>query len=433
MHIYFSGIGGTGIGPLSLVAKEAGYNVSGSDKQNSAYITNLQKNGITDIHIGQEYEQIAAAHQKNPIDWYVYSSAVAIEQPDAPELVFCREHNIKMTKRDELLNHILQEKNLKLVAVAGTHGKTTTTAMLIWLFTKLGIPVGYSVGAKLGFGPMGTYQDGAEYFIYEADEFDRNFLAFQPYQSLITGLDWDHPDIYPTRESYNEAFAQFIGQSQQTIAWERDIVQAQLAKTETVTVLPETLDLLNKLTIPGMVNRLDAALVVTAVQKLTQTPEETLIAFCNEFPGLSRRFEQITPGLYTDYAHTPPKILGALQLAHEVAGDHVVVVYEGLHNTRQHFIKDELLHLFDNLDALYVVPSYLAREDENLELLTPEKLIHLLSPDTQHYARAAELNHDLKVAIDQHLSDGKLVLALSAGGGGSLDEWLRQNFIEASK
>jgi UDP-N-acetylmuramate--alanine ligase len=428
MHIYFSGIGGTGIGPLSLVAKQAGYAVSGSDKQTSAYIDNLQKNGITDIHIGQTYDQIAALHLQNPIDWYVYSSAVAIEQPDAPELVFCREHGIKITKRDELLNHILQEKNLKLLAIAGTHGKTTTTAMLIWLFTKLSIPISYSVGAKLGFGPMGTYQEGSEYFIYEADEFDRNFLAFQPYQSLITGLDWDHPDIYPTRESYNEAFAQFITQSRQTIAWEKDLAQADLQKTDSVIVLTETIDILNKLTIPGIVNRLDAALVIRSVQELTETPEDTLVTLANEFPGLSRRFEQIAPGLYSDYAHTPPKIQGALQLAHEVAGDHVVVLYEGLHNTRQHFIKDDLLHLFDNVESLYIVPSYLAREDEKLELLTPEKLIHLLSPDTQQYTHAAELDHDLKTAIDQHLTDGKLVLALSAGGGGSLDEWLRQNF-----
>ena len=143
MHIYFSGIGGTGIGPLSLVAKEAGYIVSGSDKQDSTYITNLKSNNITDIHTGQSYEAIAAVHATNPIDWYVYSSAVAIEQPDAPELVFCREHNIKMTKRDDLINHILQEKNLKLLAISGTLGKTTTTAFLFWLLKLLDIPVCY--------------------------------------------------------------------------------------------------------------------------------------------------------------------------------------------------------------------------------------------------------------------------------------------------
>src|SRR5690349_19520697 len=128
MHIYFSGIGGTGLGPLALIAHQAGYTVSGSDKQDSQYIHYLKDHGISDIHIGQSKEQIEAVHAKQPIDWYVFSSAVAIEQPNAPELVFCRDNNIKHTKRDELLSTILVEKDLKLIAIAGTHGKTTTTA-----------------------------------------------------------------------------------------------------------------------------------------------------------------------------------------------------------------------------------------------------------------------------------------------------------------
>lgn len=204
MHIFFSGIGGTAIGPLALIAKQAGYEVSGSDKQDSQYIQYLRGHGITDIHIGQEYDQIGQVHDQKPIDWYVYSSAVAIENPDAPELRFCREHGIKTTKRDELLNQIIHDKNLKLIAIAGTHGKTTTTAMTIWLLKQLGIPVSYSVGAKIPFGEMGDYVEGSDYFVYEADEYDRNFLAFRPYFSIISGIDYDHPDIYPTRDEYNQ-------------------------------------------------------------------------------------------------------------------------------------------------------------------------------------------------------------------------------------
>lgn len=110
MHIFFSGIGGAGIGPLSQVAFEAGYRVSGSDKQNSQYLTYLKNHGITDIHVGQSYESIAAIHERQPIDWFVYTSALSIEHVDAPELQFCRDHNIRATKRDDLINHILTEK-----------------------------------------------------------------------------------------------------------------------------------------------------------------------------------------------------------------------------------------------------------------------------------------------------------------------------------
>jgi len=430
MHVYFSGIGGTAIGPLALIAHKAGFTVSGSDKQQSAYIDYLRRNGITDVHIGQDREQIAAVHEANPIDWFVYTSALPMEQPDAPELRFCADNGIKATKRDTFLNALLEEKNLKLIAIAGTHGKTTTTAMAVWLMKQLHIPVSYSVGAKLSFGDMGEFDPASEYFVYEADEFDRNFLAFHPYISLITGLDWDHPDIYPTLEAYNEAFRQFLAQSKQTIIWQDDAARLGTAAGEQVRILDEhDPHIHQQLTLPGAVNRLDAWEVVQAVHLITGTPQEELCAAMNRFPGVSRRFEQIAPGVYSDYAHTPPKIRGALQLAHEVAGDNVVVVYEGLHNTRQHFIKDELKHLFDTVKQLYIAPSYLAREDANLKLLTPQDLKELLSEQTQAHTAAAALDDTLAATIKNHQAQGDLVLCITAGGGNSLDEWLRKNFV----
>lgn len=371
MHIYFSGMGGTAIGPLALIAHKAGFEVSGSDKQHSLYIEYLEKHGVTDVHIGQEYDQIAEVHAKKPIDWFVYTSALPMENPDAPELRFCRDNNIKATKRDEFLNFLLEQKGLKMVAIAGTHGKTTTTAMAIWLFKQLNEPISYSVGAKMSFGEMGEYDPASKYFIYEADEFDRNFLSFKPHISLITGIDWDHPDIYPTREEYNEAFREFLAQSDQSILWKEDAGTLGLSESADINIIDTSDARLSKLTLPGIVNRLDAFLVAEATQKLTGRPYEELAEHLNKFPGVARRFEQIAPNLYTDYAHTPPKIRGALQLAHEVAGDNVIVVYEGLHNTRQHFIKDELRDLFAGIKGLYIVPSYLAREDKNLKLLTP--------------------------------------------------------------
>lgn len=434
MHIFFSGIGGTGLGPLALIAHQAGYRVSGSDKQDSQYIAYLRKHGITNIEIGQTVEQIEAAHARDPIDWYVYSSAVAIENPNAPELRFCRAEHIKTSKRDVLLNAILDDKNLKMIAVAGTHGKTTTTAMVIWLLGRLGIPVSYSVGAKISFGEMGQYDPASQYFIYEADEFDRNFLAFKPYVSIVTGVDWDHHDIYPTRGSYQQAFREFIEQSSKVVMWEEDF------ETLGLTASPEhyALDKLNpainqQLHLAGPVNRQDAWQVAAAAQLISGWPFAQLGPHLDAFPGVSRRFEQIAPNLYSDYAHTPPKIRGTLTTAHEVAKDKpVVVVYEGLHNTRQHFIKEELATIFDKVHHLYIVPSYLAREDKTLPLLSPADLKALLSETAQAKTTPAALDATLEKAIKQHLADGELVVCMSAGGGGSLDEWLRKTFV-ASK
>jgi UDP-N-acetylmuramate-alanine ligase len=155
---------------------------------------------------------------------------------------------------------------------------------------------------------------------------------------------------------------------------------------------------------------------------------DELVAHLNKFPGLGRRFEQIIPRLITDYAHTAPKIRGALEAAYEVAGENVVVVYEGLHNTRQHFMKDELKHLFDGAKKLYIVPSYLAREDPNLPLLSPQDLKNLLDDVTQTRTEPADMDEKLKHSISQHLEAGDLVFCLTAGGGHSLDAWLRSEF-----
>lgn len=430
MHIFFSGIGGAGIGPLALVAKQAGYEVSGSDKQDSQYISYLRKHGITDITIGQSADDIARVHTAKPIDWYVYSSAVAIEQPNAPEFAYCREQSIHMSKRDELLNQIITDKGLKLIAIAGTHGKTTTTAMTVWLLKQLGLPLGYILPAKSSFAEMGGFDTKAEYFIYECDEFDRNFLSFEPHLSLITGVDWDHPDIYPTREDYNAAFREFLEQSEVANLWKADADRLEVGSEDTIVVLEDANpDINTTFTLPGLVNRQNAWLIASGLSALLQVPFATLAEHLNKFPGVGRRFEQIIPGLYSDYAHTPPKIRGALQLAREVADDKVVVVYEGLHNTRQHFIRAELRDLFDGVKKLYIVPSYLAREDESLKLLTPDDLKLLMSAETQTVTDAAALDHELRDHIIRHLEQGDTVLALSAGGGGSLDEWLRREFV----
>lgn len=428
MHIFFSGIGGTGIGPLALVAHQAGYMVSGSDKQDSLYVEYVKNHGITEITIGQGYDDIAAAHARQPIDWYVYSSAVAIEQPDAPEFQFCREHGIRMSKRDELLNEILQQKQLKLIAIAGTHGKTTTTAMTIWTLKQLGIPIGYILPAKSSFAEMGAYEDGAEYFIYECDEFDRNFLHYRPTLSLITGIDWDHPDIYPTREEYYQAFRDFIQQSEKAVMWQSDVERIGGAPGAHDVVLTDTDTSIQTIALGGLVNRRDAWQVLNALTEIVGKSVSELVEVVQRFPGVSRRFEAIIPGLYSDYAHTLEKIKGALQLGHETADNNLVVVYEGLHNTRQHFIRNELEHIFDSVKQLYIVPSYLAREDQSLTLLTPENLREGLSEAAQAKTTASQLDTALADAIRQHLQAGDTVLCLTAGGGNSLDEWLRREF-----
>lgn len=434
MHIFFSGIGGTAIGPLALIAKQAGYEVSGSDKQDSQYIEYLKKKGITNIHIGQDRVAIEKVHEQKPIDWYVYSSAVAIENAAAPELTFVREQGIKSSKRDELLNQILVDKNLKLLAVAGTHGKSTTTAMAIWLCKELGIPLSYSVGAKISFGDMGHFDEDSEYFVYEADEFDRNFLSFEPHLSLITGVTWDHHEIFPTREDYQEAFKEFISQSGQTYLWEEDFTYLGLHNEPNVHTLDSAEEKLNMLTIPGKYSRLDAWLVIEGIHALTHEPLDKLIDIMNRFPGLQRRMEQIVPNLYSDYAHTPEKIRGGMSVALEMAAknnQNLVVVYEPLTNRRQHYMMNDYKDCFSGASKVYWIPSYLAREDPNQRIISPAEMItHLSDPSI---AEPLERDSRLKQTIQKHLDAGDMVVGMAGGGGDSLDEWLRKEFATISK
>lgn len=429
MHVYFIGIGGTAIGPLALIALQNGYTVSGSDKQNSQYIEYLAKHGINDVHIGHTAAHINVTHEKNPIDWVVHSSAVSIENPNNPEIIYAREQGINVTKRDEFLNDVLERSGKKLIAVAGTHGKTTTTAMAVWLFKDLGLPISYSVGAKISFGDMGHFDEKSEYFVYECDEFDHNFLAFSPYASMITGIDYDHHEIFPTRQSYQDAFRQFIGQSKHNLLWQSDVSSANLTIKSDDIVLNDNDEILNTLSIIGMVNRRNAFQVAHCLSSLLEKPVSELLNRLERFPGLNRRFEKIAENLYTDYAHTPPKIAGCLQLAFEISKN-VVVVYEPLTNRRQHFIKNEYHTLFNGIRRLYWVPSYLAREDPKQHILTPPEFVNELA--NKHIAEPAELNDHLKAAIESHLNNGDLVVCMSGGGGGSLDEWLRNTFKNSS-
>lgn len=427
MHIYFSGIGGSGMSSFALLAKQAGFHVSGSDKQESPTVQSLRAHGIPDISTQQTYDSIAATHAKNPIDWLVYTSALTMEQPDSPEIAFCRDNNIRTSKRDDFLNMLLQKKQQKMVAFAGTHGKSTATAMAVWLCKQLGLPISYSLGAKISFGETGVFNPDADYFVYECDEFDRNFLAYQPFVSAITGLAWDHHEIFPSLQNYNQAFRDFIGQSTTTIAWRGDLEKLSLAASPTITALDQSDPAIDTVKLAGRFNREDAWLVMHAVSTMTGKKIDELQPHMDAFPGLRQRMEQLAPNLFTNYAHTPEKILGGMSTAKEIAaGKNLVIIYEPLTNRRQHYIKDLYKDTFAGAAKLYWVPTLLAREDAAQPILTPEQLIsHLTNAEI---AEPARLNDALKTAIQAHLSQGDVVVAMDASGPGSLDEWLRKEF-----
>ena len=411
MKIYISGISGTGMGPLALMAKNAGFDVYGSDLSKGAIYDELVNAGI-EVEIGSQDGSFLKKKIEEGVDWFVHTSALS---EDHAELVMARAEGIKCTKRDDLTAYLVQELGLKMIAVAGTHGKTTTTAMIVWTALKLRLPVSYIVGTTLGFAPSAAYKTGDKYFVYEADEYDRNFLKYHPWLAVIPSVSYDHPDIYPTREDYKKAFLQFEDQSEKVIFDGVSGVDFKLA---------------------GEVRRKDAGLAAAAVLEMVKNENrnedlEDIKTILDDFPGVGRRFERIADGVYTDYAHHPEEIAATVDVARDEMKlrnkKGVVVVYQPHQNTRQHEVKEGYKNVFAGADKVFWLPTYLTRENPDLKVIEPVEFINDLN-DVD--AEVAELDDELEKKLHDYVSDGYLVVLMTAGPA---DAWWREKYAGFDK
>ncbi len=398
------------MGPLALMAKDAGMMVFGSDQAAGA-ITNELTNAGINLCLGEQDGSFLQARAKNEgVDWFVYTSALP---EDHPELVLAKKLKLKISKRDEFISFLIKKLKLKLVAIAGTHGKTTTSAMIVWGAKQLGLPLSYLIGTTLPFAEAGHYEPGSEYFVYEADEYDRNFLAYHPWLAVIPTVTYDHPDIYPTEQEYQDAFRQFEAQSEQIIRGDEIAAGVTLA---------------------GEARRYDATLAIDALARMIPA-KRGLKRFCsshkqilnaiNSFPGVGRRFEQVSEGYYSDYAHHPEEVVATVEIAREEAERRdlkgVVAVYEPHQNIRQSELAADYANAFDGVTKVYWLPTYLTREDPKRKVLTPSDFITKL--DNKKVAEPAELDDKLAAELKKWHNKGYLVLLMSAGPA---DLWLRK-------
>ena len=418
MNVYFSGLGGVGIGPLAEIARDAGINVIGSDLTESLVTSELREQGII-VNIGQDGTFLQKSHAETPFDWFVYTAALP---EDHPELVLAKKLGIRTGKRDEFLAEFIQEHSLKLIAVAGTHGKTTTTGMAVWAFKQLGIPVSYSIGTTVSFGSSGAYDPDSSYFVYECDEYDKNFLHFHPNISLITSVDYDHPDSYPTEKSYFDAFNQFIEQSKLVICWNKDIDLDTLGKYNLLHLIDQDKKDLSFIHLAGLHNRQNAFLVFTLlVDHLGFAGrEEEVLRAVESFPGTDRRFEKLADNIYSDYGHHPEEIAATLQMAREVSDD-VVLVYQPHQNWRQHFIRDQYTNQFELASKVYWAPTYLTRENPDQPILTSEELTQNIT--NKNAITYSELNDNVWDDVLKARDNGALILFM---GAGTIDQWVRE-------
>ncbi len=433
-RIHLIGIGGTGLSAIARVLLESGYAVTGSDRADSPFARDLQSAGVA-VSIGHRPENVTDA------DVVVRSSAI----PDSnPEVVAARELNIPVLKRADFLGSLMEDKTG--IAIAGTHGKTTTTSMIAWMLSALNQDPSFIVGGVLANMGVNARAGKGLPFVIEADEYDRMFLGLKPFIEVVTNVEHDHPDCYPTPADFHAAFVEFVKRlpaEGMLIACGEDSGVAQLiveakklgknviayggeAEVRAENVRPNnqggfTFDAIVRhksasvaLQVPGRHNVLNALAALTVAYLLGLDLAEAARAL-GQFTGTGRRFEVRGEAggvtVVDDYAHHPTEVRATLAAARaRYPGRRIWAVWQPHTYSRTRTLFDEFTRAFADADAVVVTEVYKAREPE--EAFSAEQVVKAMPhPAVQFIAGLADVSNYLV----SHLSRGDVLLVLSAG------------------
>ena len=436
-HIHFVGIGGSGMSGIAEVLLNLGYVVSGSDQKKSPVTERLAAQGA------RTFEGHAAAHVEGA-HVVVISTAV---RPTNPEVVEARRLGIPVIPRAEMLAELMRLKYG--VAVAGSHGKTTTTSMVAMILDKGGLDPTVVVGGRLGVLGSGARLGRGDFMVAEADESDRSFLKLSPTIAIVTNIDREHLDTYKDLADVQEAFLGFLnkvpfygagvvclddgpiqdilprverrvvtyGLSPQAQVSARDVRLKPSGSAYMLSANGQTLGEID-VAVPGAHNVLNS-LAAVAVGLELAVPFESVRQGLAAFTGVDRRF-QIRGDVggvlvVDDYGHHPTEIRATLETLRGRAGSRrTVVLFQPHRYTRTQHLWDEFCRAFHLADLLLLVDIYPAGE-EPVAGVTSEALAEAI---TRRGHRQVLYVGDLKKAADrlaQVVKDGDVVLTLGAG------------------
>jgi UDP-N-acetylmuramate--alanine ligase len=450
-HIHLVGIGGAGLSAIARVLMGLGYQVSGSDRVASALTAALAQEGAT-VYIGHQAQHVAGA------DLLVVSSAVP---PDNVEWVTAQQQGTRVVKRAEFLGALMQGR--MGIAVAGTHGKTTTSGMLATMLLVAGLDPTFIVGGQIAHLDTNA-RAGSGPFVIEADEYDRTFLGLRPNITVVTNVEHDHPDCYPTFEEVRAAFAAFVellpddgvlivcadnlvaqALGAQAQAQGKRVVRyglTEAAHWQAVNVQPNgaggcdyvalyrvdgeagVSKGLIRLRVPGVHNVVNS-LAVLAVAEQLQVPFATVARAMRTFRGIGRRFEikGVTSGVTVvdDYAHHPTEIRATLSAARGNYPDREIwAVWQPHTFSRTKALLDGFAAAFDDAEHVLVTPIYAARETDDLGIGSADVVARMDHPDARV---VAGLDQAVDVLADE-VQLGDVVLTLGAGDGYVIGERL---------
>jgi UDP-N-acetylmuramate--alanine ligase len=336
-RLHFIGIGGAGMSGLALVARALGAAVSGSDRAESATLARLREEGIGAV-AGHD-----AAHVPDGAE-VVYSTAVG---EDNPERAAARERGLRELHRADLLAEVTALPGRRCIAVTGTHGKTTTTSMVVHALRGCGMDPGYLVGGEVRSTGSNAGWGAGEWVVVEADESDRSLLRLHPDVAVLTNAELDHHATYASLREVEETFQAFLARAREgVVVWDRPTLRALAPASGPEVVaydVPSPLldaagarfdwrGIAVRLAIPGAHNALNAAAALEACRLAGADPARAAAALA-DFRGAGRRFELLgttSAGVrvYDDYAHHPTEVAAAIAAARTLAPARVVAVFQ---------------------------------------------------------------------------------------------------------
>ena len=442
-RVHLVGVGGAGMSAIAALLAARGLDVSGSDAADGPALPGLRAAGVA-VHVGHDAALV------DGVDTLVVSSAV---RETNAELAAARERGITVLHRSQALAALMADRDA--VAVAGAHGKTTTSAMVATALLAAGRDPSFAIGGTVitADGALGGARDGAGPFVAEADESDGSFLAYEPTVAVVTNVEPDHLDHYGTREAFEDAFVAFAGRvraggtlvacadddgSARLVARVRDDLTARDVTVVTygtdasadVVVVPAPnapgawsarvtglgASVVVDLAVPGTHNALNAAGAWAACVRLGTDPRAAADGLAT-FRGTGRRFEDrgTVAGVRVvdDYAHHPTEVAALLRAARSVVGDgRVLVVFQPHLYSRTRTFATEFGAAFDLADVVVITDVYAARED-----LDPDVTGQMIVERVPTAGRATFVpdKHEAATWLADQARPGDLVLTVGAG------------------
>lgn len=434
--MHFVGIGGVGMSGIAEVLLEHGFAVTGSDLRDNDHTRHLAQKGAR-ILVGHRPEHVRGA------DVVVFSSAVS---RDNPELVAAREHAIPVIPRAEMLGELMRIK--EGIAIAGSHGKTTTTSLVATVLRDAELDPTVVIGGKLNALGSGAARGAGDLLVAEADESDGSFLHLIPAIAVLTNIDPEHLDHYGTLDGVKDAFVGFANRvpfyGLVVACIDHPNVQDILPRIEKRTAtygtaaqadyraqhvrsegLSTTFDVLKRgeslgsfqIPMPGKHNVLNALATIAVADEL-RVPLEVVRRALAGFEGVHRRFTVVGEGagitVIDDYGHHPAEIEATLEAAQAAYGRRLVVAFQPHRYSRTHHLFDDLTRAFNRADVLLLTDVYAAGEAP-IEGATSEHLAEAVRAHGHRDVTLIPRREDLVAALRERIREGDVVLTLGAG------------------